>query len=162
MFIFVLRWTDEARRERCGSPWLLAAFPYLCARVCVSAISFELEICSCDPGNSVGPSSEVSGSFPERTDLYVKMGASLPPTSTETQLQHLPHRQHRAESWTLPQSAPPRCASADKGSVKYYNKQNRKVVLACQRLPFFSRVRRPLTRMEKFPLKQKTRFSPPA
>lgn len=56
----------------------------------------------------------------------------------------------------LSQSVPSRCVSADKGSVKYYNKQNRKVVLACQHLPFFNSVCRPLAGMENFSLKQKT------
>lgn len=57
----------------------------------MSAISFELEICSCDPGISVGPSSEVSSSFPERTDLYVKMAALA---------------EHRAECWTQKDACP--------------------------------------------------------
>lgn len=87
-----------------GTLWeLFAAFPYLCGRVRPSAISFEVEIRSRDPGNSVGPSSEVSSSFPERTDLYVTMAALVPPTSTETQLQYL---QHRAECWTLKDACP--------------------------------------------------------
>lgn len=58
----------------------------------------------------------------------------------------------------LSQSVPSRCLSADKGSVKYYNKQNRKVDLACQHLPFFNGVCRPLAGMENFSPETKDTF----
>lgn len=122
------------------------------------------EFCCSGPGIPVGPSSEVSGSPPGEDGSICKDGGDRVPNKHRcTQLQQLAYRQPRAECWTerrLSQSVPSRCVSVDKGSVKYYNKQNRKVVLACQHLPFFNSICRPLAGMENFPPETKDTFLP--
>lgn len=102
-----------------------------------------------------------------REARYIHKDASHCSTHTDT------HAQRRsvftltvqsgalASEECLSQSVPSRCVSIDNGCVKYYNKQNSKMVLACQQLQYFNHVCRLLAEMENFPLKQKTPFSLP-
>ena len=137
-----------------------------CACMCVCQPLAEFGWCS-EPGSSVGPSSKVSSSSRERQDIYTKMPVIVPHTYTHR------HTQRRsvftltvqsgalASEECLSQSVPSRCVSIDNGCVKYYNKQNSKMVLACQQLQYFNHVCRLLAEMENFPLKQKIPFSLP-
>ena len=112
-----------------------------------------------EPGSSVGPSSKVSSSSPERQDVYTKMLVIVPNAHTHT---HTHTHSHSVFTLTvqsgalaseecLSQSVPSRCVSIDNGCVKYYNKQNSTMVLACQQLPYFNHVCRLLAEMENFP-----------
>lgn len=141
--------------------------------VCVSATRVCACMCECppiagfgwcsEPGSSVSPSSKVSSSSPEKQDIYTKMPVIVPHTHTVKQTHTQSHSVFTlteqsgalASEECLSQSVPSRCVSIDNCCVKYYNKQNSKMVLACQQLPYFNHVCRLLAEMENFPLKQK-------
>lgn len=117
-----------------------------------------------------------SAAPPQRGKIYTQRCQSLFLICTHTQ-PHRPHtytdthiRSHSVFTLTaqsgalaseecLSQSVTSRCVSIDNCCVKYYNKQNSKMVLACQQLPYFNRVCRPLAEMENFPMKQKAPYA---
>lgn len=96
-----------------------------------------------------------SAAPPQRGKIYTQRCQSLFLTHTHT-LSHsvftlTVQSGALASEECLSQSVPSRCVSIDNGCVKYYNKQNSKMVLACQQLPYFNHVCRLLAEMENFP-----------
>lgn len=182
-YVFCCDWCDQIDRCLAGEDCLeLHVNPALCA-ACVSATQASARMCECppiagfgwcsEPGSSVSPSSKVSSSSQEKQDIYTQRCQSLFFTHTHT-VEQTHTQSHSVFTLTeqsgapaseecLSQSVPSRCVSIDNCCVKYYNKQNSKMVLACQQLPYFNHVCRLLAEMENSPsLKQKAPCSPSA
>lgn len=171
--IDMIKWTGARRRRRRGGKGRGNSAEGCCAWMlhCVYVLGPCQYVHACA---RVNPQQSVAGAVnqgaqsayhqrsaapPQRGKIYTQRCQSLFLTQTQTRTHTRRHSvftltvQSRVLSSEecLSQSVPSRCVSTDNCCVKYYNKQNSKMVLACQQLPYFNHVCRLLAEMENFP-----------